>query len=125
MAPLNEQERYYTSVLNKLTASEEWATSAATAHAYSLRAAMHLELKQYEQAKEDALAALAMGVTSTSSKTVQSKLYRCLADAEEGMGNIPAAIATYQEWHQKDPFMRTKIQKEIQRLLVATPVPAS
>jgi hypothetical protein len=113
-APLEQQERFYQSVISKLMASEDFSTSGVLAHALSCRASYHLELGENHHAIEDALQVLAFGTTA-SAKT-RSRVYRVLADAHEGNGNLKEAIQALQEWYKMDPIVRTKVQKEIQRL---------
>ena len=113
-APLEQQERLYQSVISKLVASEDFSTSGVLAHALSRRARYYLEVGDNHHAIEDAVKALAFGTTA-SAKT-RSRVYRVLADAHEGLGNLKGAIQALQEWCKMDPIVRTKVQKEIQRL---------
>lgn len=95
-------------------ASEEFSTSGVLAHALSRRASYYLEQGDNHHAIDDALQVLAFGTTATA-KT-RSRVYRVLADAHEGLGNLKGAIQALQEWYEMDPIVRTKVQKEIQRL---------
>lgn len=113
-APLEQQERLYHSVISKLMASEDFSTSGVLAHALSRRASYYLELGDNLHAIEDALQALEFGTTA-SAKT-RSRAYRVLADAHEGLGNLKGATQALQKWYKMDPIVRTKLQKEIQRL---------
>jgi tetratricopeptide (TPR) repeat protein len=114
-APLEQQVRLYNSVVSKLMASEEFSSSGVLAHALSRRARYYLELGENHHAIEDALQTLTFGSSTVCAKT-RSRAYRVLADAHEGLGNLQEAIQALQEWYKMDPIVRTKLQKEIQRL---------
>lgn len=108
---LEQKEKFLTSVLRALDADEALSKSHAKAHAHALRGQARLDAQQHELAKTDAHLAISLGWT---------KAYRILADAEEGLGNIAGAVEAFQQWGAVDPAFRTKVNKEIQRLVAST-----
>ncbi len=100
-----------TSVIRALEADDTWSKCTAKAHAHALRGQARLDVQQYDAAKADAESAVALGWT---------RAYRILADAEEGLGNTAAAVQALQQWGVADPSFRTKVNKEIQRLVATS-----
>ena len=117
--PPDEQIKFLNSVIDKLAATPTVAQSAAAAHAHAMRAKYWFEVGQDPtKAVEDAKQALSLSfsTSSPSASTIQTA-YRALTDALEQQGNIQEAIQAYQQWATLNPSYRTKINKEIQRLL--------
>lgn len=117
--PIEERLRLYDSVIAKLTSTNELNESSAVAHAYRARAKYHLDVNEYELARQDALEAIRIrsGSAVDSLLKTELKVYRLLADAEEALGNFDGAVEAYREWKQLDPPSGTKLNGEIQRLL--------
>ena len=115
-----ERERLTTSVINKLVVEHPDCT--ALAHAYALRAKARQELENWEGAIEDAqqviVGKLLRQCATASSVSI---CYRVWADSEEGLHHRDQAIAVLEDWQKAQPCFRTKIQREVQDLLLQTP----
>jgi hypothetical protein len=110
-ADSSEQERFLTSVINKLEASEH-AQSTAISHAYALRSQVNLSLSNWSEAIQDAKQATAL-VDVASPKSL-SMAYRSWVDAEEGKGSHPRdVIPVLEAWFKAQPIYRTKLKGEI------------
>ena len=115
-ASFDDQERCLKSVIDKLSAAPDVAQSAATSLAYAMRARYWLESHQ-DPARAIDDATISLSLASKASIQTINMAYRALADAQEELGDIPGAIEAYQRWAEHDPSYRTKINKEIQRLV--------
>ena len=115
-----ERERLTTSVINKLVVEHPDCT--ALAHAYALRAKARQELENWEGAIEDAQQVI-VGKLLRQRATASSVsiCYRVWADSEEGLHHRDQAIAVLEDWQKAQPCFRTKIQREVQDLLLQTP----
>ena len=103
------------SVIRKLDSTDDLSQSAALAHAHTLRAQVHLDAGNHDDAKEHVQQAIAIQATQPHS-VLPSNAYRILADAEEASGNVPAAIAALRQWANVNPSFSTKVAKELSRL---------
>ena len=94
----------------------------ALAHAYALRAQARQEIENWEGAIEDAQQVI-VGKLLRQRATASSVsiCYRVWADAEEGLHHRDKAVAVLQDWQRAQPCFRTKIQREVQDLLLQAP----
>ena len=135
-----EAIRFLTSVIDKLEASPAVSpATAANAHAHALRAQAFLELAIQNQEESDPVAASisdAKRVVQDFSGVATSKslamAYRTWTDAElflaeqeqlkvqetERPKDFSKVVAVLKEWYQAQPMYRTKLQGEIQGLLL-------
>ena len=109
---LAEKQRFLTSVISKLEASEH-RQSTAIAHAFALRAQVSLESGDRSNAIRDAHQAVKLKTVATSGTI--SLAYRVWADAEED--DTTKVISILQEWRKEQPAYQTKLRKEITELI--------
>jgi len=113
-----ERERLTTSVIGKLVL-EPHPQCTALAYAYALRAQAREELKNWVGAIEDVQQVLLdKGLHETATEKSVSICYRVWADSEEQLHHREKAIAVLQDWQLAQPSFRTKLQREVQDLLV-------
>lgn len=145
-----EQIRYLTSVIDKLEVSPAiFSSTPANAHAHALRAQAFLELASSEKQKSTectndvaSRSELVAASIRDAQRVVQdlsaiatplslSLAYRTLADAllEEQQDqeketskkkDFSQVVAVLTQWHRVQPIYRTKLQEEIQGLLMST-----
>lgn len=144
-----EQIRYLTSVINKLEVSPAISPSTpANAHAHALRAQAYLELANSERLKSTECtndvtppSELVAASIRDAQRVVQdlsaiatpfslSLAYRTLADAlleqqqdqekeTSKKKDFSQVVAVLTQWHRVQPMYRTKLQGEIQGLLMS------
>jgi hypothetical protein len=108
-----EGMRYLDSVVSKLEGSD-YAESPAMANALALRAKNHLLSGETTKVIQDAQRVVKLKHTATAATL--SMAYRAWADAEK---NPMRVIAVLQHWHLDQPSFGTKLQTEIQGLMVS------
>jgi tetratricopeptide (TPR) repeat protein len=123
-----EQDRLLSSVIRVLVQAMDkdhgnvplYTKSSALARAYALRAQARLDQRLADDALQDAMAALEIvpSATSTTAATqwITTRVYRTMVDAYEAKGQIPQAMDALQQWAAVDPTFSTKIAKEMARL---------
>jgi hypothetical protein len=103
---------YLDSVVSKLEGSD-YAESPAMANALALRAKTYLSSGETTKVIQDAERAVKLKHTATAATL--SMAYRAWADAEK---NPMRVIAVLQQWQLDQPSFRTKLQTEINRLML-------
>lgn len=97
------------SVIQALSSDQEFKHSSALAHAYVLRAQVHLDIGDFSRAIDDAFEA-------TNSRQYAPKAWRTLADTYERIGDTSQALKALQQWALCEPSLKSKVNKEIRRL---------
>jgi len=103
-----------TSVITALSKHSDFSSSHAMAHALVLRST--LLLSRRDDAAAAAVAAKEDACRATFLHPRHTTAWRILADAEETLGNSKGAMEALQQWAVYQPMMKTKVNKEIERL---------
>jgi len=115
-----EQERLLNSVINKLSENTEYDRSTALAHAYALRARARADQGKWDLSIDDVKIMLLgnhLRYAATDSRV--SMAYRVWVDAEKQLySGTEKVVSVLQRWQIAQPFHRTKLQREIQELLL-------
>lgn len=116
--PLEEQDRFVSSIIKALEADEVLRLSTANSRAYVFRAELYCRAGRLGESIADAKCAVELLSTGTPSKSAPllAKAYRSLADAYERQGNWKKAMEALQGVAAADPALRTKISKEMEQL---------
>jgi tetratricopeptide (TPR) repeat protein len=122
-----EQDRFLSSVIRVLVQAMDkehlngppYTKSSALARAYALRAQAKLDQNLFDEALQDAMAALEIvsnTISTNAAQWITTRVYRTMVDAYEAKGDLRQAMNVLQQWAAVDPTFSTKIAKELTRL---------
>jgi hypothetical protein len=127
--PIAERIRYLTSVITKLEESKQQST-AANAHAHALRAQAYLDEDNHRNNNTSRSISLDHAIQdaryvvrdlqrdAVATTTTLALAFRTWVDAELQKGQTQHALDVLQEWYHVQPTYRTKLQREIQEVLM-------
>lgn len=124
-APLTEKDKFYSSIIQVLSADSTLGSSLACTRAFVLRAQSRHEEGRWDEARKDAESALQIHRNHLSfhpCSSVVATAWRTLADCCVSQGQLDQAVQALQQWARADPSYQTKAAKEIEHLLTINDV---